>query len=58
MERLMTEKEKELARRNSAIRAEYARMREKFTEASDWRICSELARKYRLSTMTIRKLTK
>ena len=54
----MTEKEAEIQKRNAAIRSDYAKYRAQFPEASVWRICTELARKYRLSAMQIRNLTK
>lgn len=56
--KLMTEKEAERQRRDAAIRSDYAKYRAQFPEASVWRICTELARKYRLSAMQIRNLTK
>ena len=57
-EKLMTEKEAERQKRDAAIRSDYAKYRAQFPEASVWRICTELARKYRLSAMQIRNLIK
>lgn len=57
-EKLLTEREAELQKRNAAIRGEFTRLRAQFPDASDWRICGQLSRKFHLSTMTIRNLTK
>lgn len=57
-EKLLTEREAEIQKRNAAIRSDYAKYRAQFPEASVWRICTQLSRKYRLSAMQIRNLTK
>jgi Mor family transcriptional regulator len=53
---LMTEKEKALQKRNANIRADFARIREEFPDASNWRIYGELAKRYDLTVMTIRNI--
>lgn len=55
---LMTEKEKALQKRNANIRADFARIREEFPDASNWRIYGELAKRYDLTVMTIRNIMK
>jgi Mor family transcriptional regulator len=54
----MTEKEKALQKRNANIRADFARLREEFPDASNWRIYGELAKRYDLTVMTIRNIMK
>jgi len=56
MTQLMTEKEKALQKRNANIRADFARIREEFPDASNWRIYGELAKRYDLTVMTIRNI--
>jgi Mor family transcriptional regulator len=58
MTQLMTEKEKALQKRNANIRADFARLREEFPDASNWRIYGELAKRYDLTVMTIRNIMK
>ena len=53
---LMTSKEKEREKRNSNIRADFARIRAEFPDASNWRIYGELAKRYDLTVMTIRNI--
>jgi Mor family transcriptional regulator len=53
---LMTSKEKEREKRNSHIRADFARLRAEFPDASNWRIYGELAKRYDLTVMTIRNI--
>jgi Mor family transcriptional regulator len=57
-QQLMTEKEKALQKRNANIRADFARLREEFPDASNWRIYGELAKRYDLTVMTIRNIMK
>ena len=56
MTQLMTEKEKALQKRNANIRADFARLREEFPDASNWRIYGELSKRYDLTVMTIRNI--
>ena len=56
MTQLMTEKEKALQKRNANIRADFARLRAEFPDASNWRIYGELAKRYDLTVMTIRNI--
>lgn len=58
MTQLMTEKEVEREKRNSNIRADFARLRAEFPDASNWRIYGELAKRYDLTVMTIRNIMK
>jgi Mor family transcriptional regulator len=57
-QQLMTEKEKALQKRNANIRADFARLRAEFPDASNWRIYGELAKRYDLTVMTIRNIMK
>ncbi len=55
-QQLMTEKEKALQKRNANIRADFARLRAEFPDASNWRIFGELSKSYDLTVMTIRNI--
>ncbi len=55
---LLTPNQQQKARRDAAIKSDYAKMKGLYPDASDWRICSALAQKYRLTPMTIRNITK
>lgn len=55
---LLTPKQQEKARRDAAIKNDYAKMKGQYPDAPDWRICTALAQKYRLTPMTIRNITK
>ena len=57
-QQLMTSKEKEREKRNANIRADFARIRSQFPDASNWRIYGELAKRYDLTVMTIRNIMK
>lgn len=57
-QKLMTAKQQEKARRDAAIKSDFAKMKGQYPDAPDWRICSVLAQRYRLTTMTIRSITK
>lgn len=57
-QKLMTEKEKERAKRNGVIRTEYSTLRRQNPDASHWRVCSVLAGKYKLTPMAIRNIVK
>ncbi len=56
MKQLKTEKEKALQKRNANIRADFARLRAEFPDASNWRIYGELSKRYDLTVMTIRNI--
>lgn len=53
---LMTEREAAMQKRNANIRADFARIRSQFPEASNWRIYGELSRRYHLTQMAIRNI--
>lgn len=55
-QQLMTEREVEREKRNTNIRADFARLREEFRDASNWRIYGELSKRYDLTVMTIRNI--
>ena len=55
-QQLMTEREVEREKRNTNIRADFARLREEFPDASNWRIYGELSKRYDLTVMTIRNI--
>lgn len=53
---IRTPKEKERDERNVRIRNEYLKLRNENPKASDYRIFSVVARQYKLSWMSIRKI--
>lgn len=58
VQKLMTEREKEIAKRNSNVRAAFEQMRAEFPDASDWRIYGVLSGRFKVTTMTIRNIIK
>lgn len=52
----MTEREAAMQKRNDNIRADFARIRSQFPDASNWRIYGELSRRYHLTQMAIRNI--
>lgn len=57
-EKLLTEHEAQLRKRNAAIQAEFDRLRAENPDASDWRIMGVLSGRYKVSTMTIRNVVR
>lgn len=55
---LMTPREQERAKRDAAIKTDYGKMKAQYEKASDWRICTALAQKYRLTPTQIRNITR
>ena len=56
MDELMTEKEKDRARRNDEIRADFKKLQREYPLAKKWRIYTHLSELYGLSVIMIRNI--